>query len=146
MSASWRARQDIEPHHDLRIDDRDEGGYLGIPRGHSGRGSYHQLGVHEIGGGTAGRAEVEISRHLERNILKRLGKNQGALAEPARFRRTTSHPEVVAHIDEQLPEARLIVECPGKTFGFAEIAENPLEFSERKECSSQAEAKINLRQ
>jgi hypothetical protein len=37
----------------------------------------------------------------------------------------------------------LIVERPRQVFGFAETAEDPLEFSERKECSSQVEAKID---
>ena len=60
-----------------------------------------------------------------------------------RFRRMTSHPEVVAHMDGQLPESPLIVERPRQAFGFAETAEDPLEFSERKECSSQVEAKID---
>src|SRR5262249_19648863 len=60
-----------------------------------------------------------------------------------RFRRMPSHPEVVAHIDGHLPESPLIVECPCQVFGFTETAENPLEFSERMECSSQVKAKIN---
>ncbi len=47
----------------------------------------------------AGRAEVESSRHLKGNIPKRLGKSLGALAEPERFRRMTSHEEVVAQVD-----------------------------------------------
>jgi hypothetical protein len=55
----------------------------------------------------------------------------------------TSHPEVVAQIDGQLPESPLIVERSRQTLGFAETAEDPLEFSERKERGSQAEAKIN---
>ena len=91
----------------------------------------------------AGHAEVEIPRHLERNIPKRLGNSLGALAERERFRRMTSHPEVVAHIDGQLAESPLIVERPRQAFGFAETAEDPLEFSERKECRSQVEAKID---
>ena len=81
----------------------------------------------------AGRAEVEISRHLERNIPERLGNGLGVLAERERFRRMPSHPEVVAHIDGQLAESPLIVERPRQAFGFAEIADDPLEFSERKE-------------
>jgi hypothetical protein len=81
----------------------------------------------------AGHAEVEISRHLERNIPKRLGNSLGALAEPDRFRRMTSHPEVMAQIDGQLRESPFIIECPGQAFGFAETAEDPFEFSERKE-------------
>ena len=91
----------------------------------------------------AGQAEVEIRRHLERNIPKRLGKSLGVLAEPETFRRVTSHIEVVAHIDGHLAESPLIVERPGQAFGFAETAEDPLEFSERKECSSKIEAKID---
>ena len=46
-------------------------------------------------------------------------------------------------IDGHLPEPPLIVERPRQAFGFAETAEDPLEFSERKECSSQVEAKID---
>jgi hypothetical protein len=91
----------------------------------------------------AGHAEVEISRHLERNISKRLGKSLGVLAEHQRFRRMTSHPQVVTQIDGQLAESPLIVERPGQALGFVETAGNPLEFSEWKECSSQIEAKIN---
>jgi hypothetical protein len=91
----------------------------------------------------AGHTEVEISRHLERNIPKRLGKSLGVLAERKRFRQMTSFPEVVAHIDGELAESPLIVERPRQAFGFAETAEAPLEFSERKECRSQVEAKIN---
>ena len=91
----------------------------------------------------AGHAEVEIPRHLERNISKRLGNGLGALAERERFRRMTGDPEVVAHIDGHLPESPLIVERPRQAFGFAETAEDPLEFSERKECSSKVEAKID---
>ena len=91
----------------------------------------------------AGRAKVEISRHLERNIPERLGNSLGALAEPERFRRMTDNPEVVAHVDGQLAESPLIVERPRQALGFAETAEDPLEFSERKECGSQVEAKID---
>jgi hypothetical protein len=46
-------------------------------------------------------------------------------------------------MDGQLAESPLIVKCPRQAFGFAEIADDPLEFSERKECSSQVEAQIN---
>ena len=46
-------------------------------------------------------------------------------------------------MDGQLAESPLIVECPGQAFGFAEIADDPPEFAERKECSSQVKAKIN---
>jgi hypothetical protein len=70
---------------------------------------------------------------LERKIPKRLGNSPGAVAERERFRRMTSHIEVVAQIDGQLAESPLIVERPRQTFGFAETAEDPLEFSERKE-------------
>ena len=35
----------------------------------------------------AGHAEIEIARHLERNIPKRFGNSLGALAERERFRR-----------------------------------------------------------
>ena len=81
----------------------------------------------------AGQAEVEISRHLERNIPKRLGNNLGVPAERERFRRMTRNPEVVAQIDRELPDSPLIGECPRQTFGFAETTEDPLEFSERKQ-------------
>ena len=47
----------------------------------------------------AGHAEVEICRHLKRNIPKRLGNSLGILAEPECFRGMTSYPEVVAQID-----------------------------------------------
>ncbi len=91
----------------------------------------------------AGHAEVEISRHLERNLPKRLGNSLGALAIRKRFLQITSFPEVVAHIDGELAESPLIVECPRQAFGFAETAGAPLEFSEWKECSSKVEAKID---
>src|SRR5262245_39154195 len=80
-----------------------------------------------------GRAEVEIPPRLEWNISQNLGDGLGALAEPDRFRRMTSYPEVEAHMHEQPPESPLIVECPGQAFGFAKIAADPFEFSERKE-------------
>src|SRR5262245_10427593 len=63
----------------------------------------------------AGRTEAEVRRHLERNIAKRLGNGAGALAEPERFRRMGSDPEVVARVDGQLPESPLIVERPRQT-------------------------------
>src|SRR4029453_12151012 len=91
----------------------------------------------------AGRAQVPISRHLEWNIPKRLGNGLGVLAEREGFRRMTRHPEVVAQMDGQLAESPLIVERPGQAFGFAEIANDPFEFSERKECSSKVEAKVD---
>lgn len=91
----------------------------------------------------AGRAEVEISRHLERNIPERLGNSLGALAEREGFRRMTRNEELVAQIDGQLPESPLIVERPRQAFGFAETAEDPLEFSERKECGSKVKAQID---
>src|SRR5712691_2064243 len=72
----------------------------------------------------AGQAEVEVRSHLERNIPKRLGKSLGVLAEPKTFRWVTSHIEVVAHIDGHLAESSLIVESPGRAFGFAETAED----------------------
>ena len=84
-----------------------------------------------------------MSRHLERSIAERLGKNQGVLAEPERFRRMPSYPEVVAQIDGHLAESPLIVERPGQALGFAEIAVDPLEFAERKECSAKVKAKID---
>mgnify|MGYP003296402366 CR=1 FL=1 len=68
------------------------------------------LGLSIVPRPEAGHAEVEIPRHLERNIPKRLGNSLGALAERERFRRMTSYPEVVAQIDGQLPESPLIVE------------------------------------
>src|SRR6266446_3040578 len=46
-------------------------------------------------------------------------------------------------MDGQLPESPLIVEYPGQAFGSVEIAEDPLEFSERMECGFQIEAKID---
>src|SRR5215813_14915274 len=90
-----------------------------------------------------GHAEVQISRHLEPDISERLGNVLGALAEPDRFPRMTSHPEVVAQMDRKLPESPSIVERPRQALGFAETGEDPLEFSERKECSAQVKAKIN---
>jgi hypothetical protein len=44
------------------------------------------LGLSVVAGAEAGQAEVEICRHPERNISKRLGKSLGALAERKRFR------------------------------------------------------------
>src|SRR5207245_9529340 len=40
----------------------------------------------------AGRAKVEVPRHLERNISERLGNSLGILAEREHFLRMTSHP------------------------------------------------------
>src|SRR6266478_2017345 len=91
----------------------------------------------------AGQAEVEVRGHLKLNIPQGLGKSLGTLAKPEAFHGMTSHVEVVAHMDGDLAESPLIVECPGLVFGFAETAEDPLEFSERKECCSQLEAKID---
>src|SRR5262249_19191377 len=101
------------------------------------------LGLAIVARPEADRAEVEIPRHLERNIPKRLGDSLGVLAERKRFRRMTSFPEGVAHMDGHLAESPLIIDPPGQPFGFAEIAEDPLEFSERKERSLQVEAKID---
>src|SRR5262249_7938163 len=67
----------------------------------------------------------------------------GALAERERLRQMTGYPEAVAQIDEQLSESPLIAERTHQAFGFAEIAEGPLEFSERNECCSQVKAKID---
>ena len=47
-------------------------------------------GLSRVSRKEAGRAEVEISRHLERNIPERLGKSEGVLAELERFRRMPS--------------------------------------------------------
>ena len=79
----------------------------------------------------AGRAKVEASRHLERNIPQRLGDGLGALAERERLAQMTSHAEVVAQMDGHLAQSPLIVERLGQAFGLAEIAE--FEFSEREE-------------
>src|SRR5438445_1081500 len=46
-------------------------------------------------------------------------------------------------MDGHLAESPLIVEPPGQALGFAEIAEDPFEFSERKESSSKVKAKID---
>src|SRR5262245_33170020 len=75
-----------------------------------------------------GRAEVDVPPHLEWNISQNIGDGLGALAEPDRFRRMTSDPEVEAHLAEHPPESPLIVECPGQAFGFAKIARDPCEF------------------
>src|SRR5262249_21235966 len=91
----------------------------------------------------AGRAQGPISRHLEWNIPKRLGNGLGVLAEREGFRRMTREQEVVAQMDGQLAGSPWIVERPRQAFGFAETAEDPLKFSERNECSSKVEAKIN---
>jgi len=45
----------------------------------------------------------------------------------------TDHPEAAARVDEQLAEPLSIVEPPRQALGFAETAEDSLEFSERKE-------------
>ena len=60
------------------------------------RGGRAALGAREVVGRAleAGRAEVEMSRHLERSIAERLGKSQRVLAEPERFRRMPSDPEI----------------------------------------------------
>jgi len=91
----------------------------------------------------AGRAELEISHHLERNVPKRLGNSLGVLANGERFLRMPRHPEVVAHKDGRLAESPLIAEFPGQAFGFVEMVEDPLEFSERQERSPQLKAKID---
>ena len=96
-----------------------------------------------VPGPDAGQSDIEIPRHLERNITKRLGNSLGVLAERTRLPRMTSHLEVVAQIDGQLPESRLIPEGPGQALSFAETVEDLLEFAERKECSSEVEAKID---
>jgi hypothetical protein len=44
-----------------------------------------------------------------------------------------SHPEVEAHVDGQLAESPSVAERSRQALGFAEIAKDPLEFSERME-------------
>src|SRR4029453_230112 len=80
---------------------------------------------------------------MKRNIPKWHGNSQGALTERERFPWMTGNPQVVAQIDGQLAQSPLIAERPRQAFGFAKIADDPLELSERKECSSKGKAKIN---
>jgi hypothetical protein len=97
------------------------GGKSGLAKQFLNRNSFEQLqdmqekirGPSILPRPDAGQSEIEISRHLEQNISKRLGNSLGVLAERAPFRRMTSHLEVVAQIDGQLPESLLIVERPG---------------------------------
>src|SRR5262249_13933267 len=57
----------------------------------------------------------------------------GGLPEWERFGRMPTVPENVAHMDGRLAKSRVIAECPSLAFGFAKIADDPLELSERKE-------------
>src|SRR5262249_44111445 len=91
-------------------------------------GLYRQekfLGASIVASAEEGYAEVEIPRHSEWDISKRLGNGVGILSKGNRFRGMTGHPERVAHVDGQLTESSLILERFGQPFGFAETTENP---------------------
>src|SRR5262249_44042718 len=100
------------------------------------------LGLSIVARPDAGRADVEIPRHLESSISNRLGDGLGALAERERFRRMTSILEAMAQRDGQLPESPLIAKRPRQRLGLAEMAEADLEVAERMESEPQVEAKI----
>ena len=80
-----------------------------------------------------GRRKVEISRHLQRNFSKRLGKRPAVLSERDRLAQTSGDHQGLAHMHEQLAESPLVVESPGRTLGFSKTDDDPLKCSEWKE-------------
>src|SRR5262249_12613995 len=97
------------------------------------------LGPPIVASAEEGYAEVEVSRHPEWDISKRLGDGLGILSEGDRLRGMTGHPEGVTHVDGQLTDSPLIPERTRQRFGLAETTENPRILSQGKECSAEVE-------
>jgi hypothetical protein len=101
------------------------------------------LGPSILARGEAGSADVELGPDLEGKIRKGFGDGPGSLAECQRFGGLAGDPEIVTHVDRHPTNPPLVVECPGQTFGFLEIPEYLLEFTERNVGSSKIETKID---
>src|SRR5262249_34238390 len=101
------------------------------------------LGPLKISGPDAGDAEVEVSRHLEPDILQRFGQRLRASAEGERFLQLSGLIEVVAHVDRDLTKSTLVVEGLRQALGVAKALDAPREFREREERRAKVESEID---
>src|SRR5262249_62325675 len=89
------------------------------------------------------RAEVQARRPLDPAVAERLANGLSVLPGGKRFHRLPGYPEAMALIDGQLREPPLVAECPHQALGFAEAAEDSIEFTEWEECRAKAKAQID---
>src|ERR1700749_4507118 len=68
-------------------------------------------------------AKIEATRHLEQNIIERLGKTHNRLTEIACFPEMTGHEGVAAQINGDLPQSPAIIERLGEAGSCTEKTE-----------------------